>query len=201
MTQTNAAAPVLPPPPLPIRTERLVLRHIRVEDQPDMHYYRDPEVCRYLPIGPLDDEGMAKRMERLAAARSPSVPDDVLGLAVELDGRVIGDLMLRLKTRRDESSPPSVAEIGWVFGSAHQGKGLATEAARALVDLAFESYPLHRLFAQLDPRNGPSVRLCERLGMTREAHFRRDFPEKDGTWGDTGIHGLLREEWEAARAR
>jgi RimJ/RimL family protein N-acetyltransferase len=187
-------APVLPPPPLPVRTERLVLRTVRLEDEPDMAYYRDPEVCRFLPVGPLDDAGMAARMERLASSTAPSAPDEALVLAVEHQGRVVGDLMLRLKTRRDEVSPPAIAEIGWVFGAAHHGKGLATEAATALVDLAFECYPLHRLFAHLDPRNGPSVRLCERLGMTREAHLRRDYLSK-GEWTDTYVYGLLREEW------
>ena len=169
MTAPPTAAPVLPPPPLPVRTARLVLRHVRPEDEPDMRYYMDPEVCRFLPVGPFDAAGMP--------------------------ARVVGDLALRLKTRRDESSPPAVAEIGWVFGTAHQGVGLATEAARALVDLAFGSYPVHRLFAQLDPRNDRSARLCERLGMRREAHLRQDFPESDGSWGDTAIYGLLREEW------
>lgn len=61
--------------------------------------------------------------------------------------------------------------------------------------LAFSHYPLHRLVAHLDPRNVRSAALCERLGMTREAHLRRDWPEADGTWTDNLIYGLLSEEW------
>ena len=97
------------------------------------------------------------------------------------------------------NSPPAVAEIGWAFSPAHTGRGFATEAAMALVDLAFSHYPLHRLFANLDPRNTRSAALCERLGMTREAHLRRDFPAPDGTWTDSAIYGLLREEWAERR--
>ncbi len=57
---------------------------------------------------------------------------------------------------------------------AYGGRGLATEAVRALVALAFGPFGLHRVYAQLDPRNTASVRLCERLGMTHEAHLRRE---------------------------
>ena len=70
-----------------------------------------------------------------------------------------------------------MAEIGWAFAPSYAGRGFATEAATALVTMAFDHYPLHRLFAHLDPRNERSVALCERLGMTREAHLRRDWPE------------------------
>ena len=129
--------------------------------------------------------------ERLA----PSVPDEVLALAAVHGGTLVGDVMLRLRARSDDQSAPSVAEIGWAFAPAYAGRGFATEAATALVELAFDHYPLHRLIAHLDPRNVRSAALCERLGMTREAHLRQDWPEADGTWTDDLIFGLLRAEW------
>ena len=107
----------------------------------------------------------------------------------------MGDVMLRLHTRIDDQSPPGVAEVGWVFAPSYSGRGFATEAATALITMAFDHYPLHRVFAVLDPRNERSIALCERLGMTREAHLRRDFPQPDGEWSDSMIYGLLREEW------
>ncbi|NHA01605.1 GNAT family N-acetyltransferase [Nocardioides sp. W3-2-3] len=45
--------------------------------------------------------------------------------------------------------------LGWVFAPSYAGRGFATEAARALVDLAFTSYPLHRLMAQARPAQHP----------------------------------------------
>ena len=112
---------------------------------------------------------------------------------VEHEGVAIGDVMLRLTA----GDPPSVAEIGWVVNPTYAGRGFATEAARALVDLGFRHYGLHRIFAQLDARNTTSARLCERLGMTREAQFRRDYWSK-GEWTDSMIYGLLRDEWDSA---
>lgn len=162
-------------------------------------YCAMPDVTRYLPWPALDDEGLTQRMDRLVAATSPSAPEEFLGLAVEREGEVIGDLMLRFTASRGPGEPPAIAELGWVFAPEHGGRGLATEAARALVDLAFGHYPLHRVAAQLDPRNAASAALCERLGMRREAHTREDYPDRDGTWSDTAVYGLLRREWEALR--
>lgn len=197
-----SAPPRLPAPPLPIRTERLLLRTVRPGDRDAIgRYCSDPEVTRYLPFPVLDEDRLTARLDRLVAATAPSEPGEVLALAVELDGELVGDLMLRFTDRHGPTDPPAIAELGWVFSPEHCGRGLATEAAGALIDLAFGHYPLHRLMARLDPRNVASARLCERLGMRHEAHTREDYPDRDGTWSDTAVHGLLRREWESLRAR
>lgn len=198
MTAEATTAPRLDPPPVPLRTERLELRHIRPDDLDALRYYSDPEVCRYLPFPPADEEALAARVANMAGRVAPSEPDEVLALAVVHDGTLVGDLMLRLRTRLDEQSPPAVAEVGWCFAPAYAGRGFATEAAAAMITMAFDHYPLHRVYANLDPLNHRSAALCERLGMTREAHTRRDFPTPAGTWADTVIYGLLREEWGPA---
>jgi len=195
---TESAAPRFAPPPIPIRTERLVLRTVTLDDLDALRYYTDPEVCRYLPFPVADEEALAKRVRNMAARVAPSEPEEALALAAVHDGTLVGDLMLRLHTRADDRTPPAVAEIGWAFAPSYAGRGFATEAATALVDLAFGHYPLHRLVAHLDPRNVRSAALCERLGMTREAHLRKAWPEADGTWTDDVIYGLLREEWPQA---
>lgn len=189
-------SPTLPGPSLPIRTERLVLRTFTPADRAALaDYCSDPEVTRYLPFPALDDAGLDARLARMLAGTAPSRPDESLALAVEERGVLVGDLMLRLGQSHDPDAAPSIAELGWVFAPQHGGRGLATEAARALVDLAFNHYPLHRLMAQLDPRNTASARLCERLGMRHEAHTREDFADRDGGWSDTAVYGLLRREW------
>lgn len=183
-----------PAPPVPLRTARLLLRPLTADDVDDVHrYLGDPAVARYLPFGPLDAAGTRAKVERLAANTDPQQPGDVLTLAMQLDGRVVGDLMLKLGTGPDDG-PPSIAEVGWVTHPEVHGLGLAAEGARAVVDLAFEHYRCHRVSAQLDPRNTASARLCERLGLRLEGHTRRDFWSQ-GEWSDTATYGLLREEW------
>jgi RimJ/RimL family protein N-acetyltransferase len=178
-------------PALPIRTERLVLRAAAPPDLPAMlRYYGDPEVVRHLLHDVLDEALVAEKLEKFRANTAPSRIGDALTLVVEHDGQVVGDLMLRLTL----GDPPSVGEIGWVSDPVHGGKGFMTEAARAVIDLGFGHFGLHRIFAQLDARNTSSARLCERLGMTKEAEFRQDFWSK-GEWTDSVHYGLLRDEW------
>ncbi len=180
------------PPPLPVHTERLVLRTAVPSDLPALvRYYTDAEVVRHLLHDVLDEAGVAEKLEKFQANVAPAAVGDVLTLVVEHDGEVVGDVMICFTF----GDPPSLAEIGWVFNPSFAGRGFATEAARAMIDLGFRHYGLHRILAQLDARNASSARLCERLGMTKEAHFRQDFWSK-GEWTDSFHYGLLRDEWE-----
>lgn len=184
---------------LPLRTERLLLRPGTPDDvDAVLAYCRLDDVTRHLPFGVLDRDGVAARIARWAADldREPSSEPDrawALTLVAELDGAVVGDVMLRVPGGEQRT----VAELGYVFSPAVAGRGLATEAARAVTDLAFGLFGCHRVFANLDPRNTASARLLERLGMTHEAHLRRDWWGK-GAWSDTAIYGVLREEWTTA---
>ncbi len=177
-------------PPLPLQTARLTLRHHRAEDIGDLlAYYSDPAVCLYLLNEPWDltkaKEAMAIRLERLGIDGVGSG----LSVVVELNSEVIGDIALR-----PADDTLSVGNIGWVFNPSHAGHGYATEAVRAVIGVAFEHYRMHRIKAQLDVRNTDSARLCERLGMTKEAHLREEWWNK-GEWTDNAIYGLLRREW------
>lgn len=188
--QTTVAVPA--PPSFPIRTERLTLRPWSIGDvEGTLPYYSDPDVVRHLLHEVLDRDALSERAGRYSRENAaPMVAGDSLCLVVEHKGRVVGDLMMRFK----DGDPPSTAEVGWVFNPAHADQGFATEAATALITLAFRHYRLHRLFAMLDPRNTDSQRLCERLAMTREAHHRRDFWTK-GEWSDTYVYAMLVEDW------
>ena len=75
-----------------------------------------------------------------------------------------------------------------------------TEGAGAVLEIAFRKIALHRVIAQLDPRNHRSVELCRRLGMREEGHFAEDVWFK-GEWGDTGVFAILDREWAAARSQ
>lgn len=178
------------PPALPLVTERLTLRLYDSEDADALlGYYADDEVSRYLLSPPWTrqeaQEQVAKRLER----RHIGAPDEALALVVELGDRVIGDVALW-----PSDDTLSIGEIGWVFHPAFGGRGYATEAVRALVALALGHYRMHRVKAQLDPRNLPSARLCERLGMQQEAHLRQDWWSR-GEWTDTAVYGVLMQEW------
>ncbi|GAA1477557.1 GNAT family protein [Nocardioides aestuarii] len=174
-------------PTLPITTERLVLRLREPRDLDDLHaIYSREDVATFLLHDAMTREQLEAHFADLAAGDA-----DGLGLVVELDGRVVGRVSLELFA-------PDQGELGWTFHPEVGGRGLATEAARAMVDLGFGHYALHRIKAELDPRNESSMRLCERLGMRREGHRVQDFWTK-GEWADTYEYALLASEWDGRR--
>jgi len=87
-------------------------------------------------------------------------------------------------------------ELGWVVHPNHASRGYATEAALAMLRLGFDHYGLHRISARLDARNAASARVCEKLGMRREALLRENEWIK-GEWTDEAVYALLRSEWDA----
>ena len=79
----------------------------------------------------------------------------------------------------------------------HWRQGYAVERCQALIRKAF-SEGVHRIYAECDPQNAASWNLLERLGFTREAHFRKNvFFWKDQNnqpiWKDTYVYGILNE--------
>ncbi len=87
-------------------------------------------------------------------------------------------------------------EIGYSFSAHYSGKGYATEAVSQLVKYLFEEVKVHRVQANLDARNLASQRLCERIGMRKEAHFKQDYWSK-GEWTDSIVYGMLAEDLES----
>ncbi len=81
---------------------------------------------------------------------------------------------------------------------AHQGKGLATEAFRAVLDYLFVQSDRHRVYCSVDPRNLPSIALMERIGIRREGHFVESLRFK-GAWVDDLIFAILAREWAATK--
>jgi len=181
----------------PLRTERLVLRAMTNQDVDDIHAYQSrPDVCRYLMFEPRTRDEVAKKVEKYSAALVLSGDGDFWQLAVERagePGRVIGDIYFAIKDAANAS-----ADIGWTLHPDYAGSGYMTEAATAMLSIAFSDLELHRVRAQLDSRNRGSAALCKRLGMRREALFREDIWFKGG-WSNTAIYAILEREWAAAQ--
>jgi RimJ/RimL family protein N-acetyltransferase len=183
--------------PGPMRTARLVLRAMTDEDVDDIHAYQSrPDVCLYLPYEPRSRDEVAEKIAKYSTALVLNGDGDFWQLAIECAGdlgHVIGDVYFTIK---DATS--ATCEIGWTLHPDHTGSGYMTEAAQAVLDIAFNELGLHRAIADLDPRNQASAALCKRLGMRQEAHFVEDLWFK-GAWTDTAIYAILDREW-AARA-
>jgi RimJ/RimL family protein N-acetyltransferase len=180
----------------PIQTDRLLLRPYEEGDLDDLYDLQSrPEVARFLYWDPRTMTQVEESLSKKMALTLIAVEGDSLSLAVteKSGGPVIGDLHLHYA-----SAIHRQAEIGYVFHPAVHGQGFATEAARALVDLAFGHLNLHRVWAGLDARNVRSAALLERLGLRREAHLIENEWVK-GEWTDEVIYAVLADEWATSR--
>ncbi|KRA38661.1 hypothetical protein ASD81_08640 [Nocardioides sp. Root614] len=110
-----------------------------------------------------------------------------LRLVIEINGHHVGFVSLD----RGESD---TAEAGWVLDPSVEGRGIAYEAATALLDLGFGELEMHRIEARPDPRNARSIRLCQRLGLIREGHLREVTPVGDER-RDELVFAILLAEW------
>lgn len=124
----------------PIHTERLVLRTFRADDVDAMlHYQSRPDVARYLLNEPWSREEALRQVAKRLTSIGLGGPDDVLALAVELDGRLIGDV-----GAWPTDAEARQGELGWVFHPEVAGQGYATEAVNAMLAHVFD-FGWHRV--------------------------------------------------------
>ena len=182
----------------PNRTDRLTLRPATLDDlEATWQFRRLESVSRWITRAPGTLEEYRTEFqdtERLART-----------LVVQLDGEVIGDLMLRVEdawaqAEIAERARGVQAELGWVLHPDRAGHGYATEAVRELIRLCFEDLGLRRVTANCFAGNEASWRLMERVGMRRELHTVRESLHRSGEWLDGLGYALLADEWRGAHA-
>jgi RimJ/RimL family protein N-acetyltransferase len=174
-----------------LETERLVLREFVEADARTFHAIEsDPAVSRYLTSlnGTIESAQQYVASIIVAGLMTPRLVYD-FAITERGSDAAIG----RCGMKRGESEVRE-AMLWYVLAPAHHGKGYVTEAVRALVGFAFETLQLHRVYADIDPRNPASVRVCERLGMRREAHHVDNLWFHD-EWCDSLIYAMLHREW------
>ncbi|MDE0584017.1 GNAT family N-acetyltransferase [Planococcus sp. A6] len=170
-----------------LNTERLVIRPFQAQDIQDVFaIYSDKEVCQYLLHKEWHVGNMEEKFNKKLINRSLT-PNTMISLAVVLGEQVIGELSAWYTDMKN------TVEIGYSFSSASGGKGYATEAVESLMAHLFNDYHVHRIQATLDARNTASQKLCERIGMRKEAHFIQDYWNKN-EWTDSIVYGMLDHE-------
>jgi ribosomal-protein-alanine N-acetyltransferase len=177
-----------------IEARRVILRWIGEEDVDALYaIFSDPEVMRYWSTTPLVDRNAAVDLLKDIHAGFEQRSLLKWGVARRTDNALIGTVTLinfDFTHRR--------AEVGYALGRAHWGGGYIQEALHALLGYAFEVLDLHRLEADVDPRNAASIRTLERLGFQREGYLRQRW-QVGGEIQDALFYGLLRPDWENAK--
>lgn len=198
MTTLQVPRPRLSELNWPAHTERLVLRPATPSDLlSTWDFRRLDDVSRWLTRAP------ATFAEYSGTFGDPASLAKTL--VIELDGHVIGDLMLSIEDAWAQAEVAdrgqgTQADLGWVIHPLHARRGYATEAVRALQRIGFEDLGLRRLTATCFADNTASWRLMERVGMRRELYAAADALHRSGRWMDTYGYAILAREHHGAPA-
>ncbi len=181
----------------PLETERLLIRAFTMDDLDAIHRILDVELGD-AEMGTEGAQGIEERRqwlqwtvmnyEELAKLYQPPYGDRAVTL--KATGEVIGAAgyvpclmpfgqLPSLRTADDEMLALSTTEFGlfWAIAPAHQRKGYASEAARALIDYAFTHLHLKRIVATTDYENVASMGVMRKVGMRIEQN-----PYSDPPW-------------------
>ena len=179
-------------PTLPIETSRLRLRTFAPADLDALAaYYSLPELPRYLDWKARDRIEVKAALDSMCKDVSLNRPGDTISLAVE---RKADDVLMGQISLRWHDATAAQAEIRFAFNPAYRRQGYAAEAARAALDLGFNEFDFHRVFARCDARNSTSARLLKGLGMRLEAHY-REHALFQGEWDEELHFAILDREW------
>ena len=183
-------------PSYPIETERLLLRPFSDDDfEALLAIHSRPDVARYLYWEPRSPAEARRALDERLEMTEVEKEGDGINLAVirRDTGAMIGEVNLVWQSEEYQQG-----ELGFLIHPDHGGHGFATEATEAMLALGFEGVGLHRIFGNCDPRNAPSARLMERLGMRLEAHLIENEFVK-GEWQSELDYAILDREWRASR--
>ncbi|MBY8086566.1 GNAT family N-acetyltransferase [Vibrio fluvialis] len=174
-----------------LETKRLLLRDMQLTDEDAfVTMSQDAKYQRFYDEGDCKPEKY-RELTQLFVTQAMESPRMSYQLAVECKetGQFIGTVCLRLEDNGQ-------ASMGCAFSRAAQGRKLSFEAAQALANFGFANLSLHRIYAETISENLPAIRLCQSLGMRKEAHFIEHRYFK-GKWWDTVVLAVLRKEWVA----
>ena len=175
-----------------LTSSRLVLRWLEDTDAADLFaIFSNQQAMRFWSSLPWTD--MAEALDLINSVRRHFAADSLYqwGVVRREDGALIGTCTLAHIDAQNRR-----AEIGFMLRPDCWGQGYMSEALSTLLRFAFEELAMHRIEADVDPRNGPSIRLLERLGFQREGLLRERWLVGQEV-NDTVFYGLLQREWLA----
>lgn len=177
-----------------IETNRLILRGLGPKDLNDTLEHRcNKEVCKYIS-DPMTAEEVIQFLKKNTANWNGEDHETIfLGIEYKKNKKLIGELMFKYWSKKNKQG-----EIGFRLNPVYQKMGLATEAALNWINFLFQRMELHKIMAICDSENIRSYYLMERIGMTRESHYKEHI-FLDNKWRDQYQYALLRSNWDPIR--
>jgi RimJ/RimL family protein N-acetyltransferase len=173
-----------------LQTDRLILRPFTLDDAPAVRRLAgDPAIAdTTLNIPHPYEAGMAEAWIETHPQQYEKGEGATFAIVRRADGVLVGAIGIHPRAKHDR------AEIGYWIGKPYWGQGIATEAARAVVDYGFETLGLNRIYAYHFGRNPASGRVMQKLGMKYEGTLRQHVRNGE-QYEDLATYGMLRDEW------
>ena len=148
-----------------LETKRLILRRQIIEDLDALWaLYCNPEITKFIPDAPRSYEEAREELEWFLHGH-PKHPELGLWATIHKEtGKFIGRCGLLPWTIEEQQE----IEVAYTLAQDFWGQGLATEAAHGILHYGFEQLHLSRMICLIDPKNIPSQRVAEKMGMTLE---------------------------------
>lgn len=177
-----------------VRTPRLMLRKWQEADALAMHeavLLSHHHLLPWLPWMKDEPRSLEERKAQVEVwnVRYREKVDYTMGIFDRHSGKVVGGTGLHHRGRSD------CTEIGYWIRVDQQGQGYVFEAANALVKVALGYLAYPRLEIRCDPRNRPSSRIPEKLGLLLEGTLRQTYRDGEGIMRDTEVWSLLESEY------
>ena len=177
------------PWPPTIETDRLLLRALKMDDTEAVFAYAsDPEVSRYVGWPTHTDIQDSRAFLDLTLRKYESGGEPDWGIVYKGDGRLVGTCGFTNLSRENDR-----AEIGYVLHRHYWGRGLTTEAARAIIRHGFDRMGLNRIEARCIAEHTASSRVMEKAGMSYEGTLRQR-EVINGAYQDMNLYAILRKE-------
>ena len=178
-----------------IKTERLLLRPIRLGDEKQIHEYagdREITMMFWLPNDTFEET--CDFVKRNAEEWNSADQLDYEFVIIH-DGRIIGGCDADLSHSDDRS----YATLGWIINKEFRNRGFASEAAEALLNFAFENLSIDKVYAQCDTENPASFKVMMNIGMTCvNDKGTRTYPKTGKTSGEYTCM-ITQDEWRNKR--
>jgi len=172
-----------------IQTERLILRKYESGDAGDIfkNYATDERVTKFLSWPPYDN---IEDLKTFISVQISNYADNVYSWVIEYQGEVIGSISVVRHDEKNES-----CEIGYCLGYEFWNTGVTTEAMLAVMKFLFCEVGYHRIFAKHDVENPASGKVMMKCGMLYEGRMREHYLRHDGTYSDSLVYGVLKDEF------
>lgn len=162
-----------------IRTERCLLRKLQIKDAADLY--------RFGCLGGSREEAERLACDIIGDYSSPTSYNWV----IEFKNQAVGRIKVTEISPRD-----NFMQIAYDIAEAYRNMGLMTECVTAVLRFLLTKVKAHRVYGQCRRTNPASARVMEKSGMKLEGCQRGHYIEKDGTYSDVFIYGIIREDLE-----